>query len=284
MAAPPAPGALRRPRGRLNIGGSFRRESSILELFLAFAVVGFGAQLIDGALGMGFGVISSSILLASGVAPPLISATVNAAKIPTGFVASLSHWRFGNIDWRIARRLALFGCVGGVGGALFLSHSNTPVVVGVVSVFLILIGALILWRGVTGQAPQPLALAPTPVIGATGGLIEGIGGSWGPVVTTGLLGAGHPPRQSVGSSAAGELVVSAAVFLTLTLTHLLGHWGQGEGEAAMIAPLLGLVAGGLPAAVFGGWLAAHVPRRPLTVGVGLLAISIGAWRLWGLVA
>lgn len=253
--------------------------SRALEDFLLFALVGFGAQLIDAGLGMGFGVISAAMLLAAGVAPALISAAVNAAKLPTGLAATLSHWRFGNIDRRIALRLTLAGSLGGVAGALLLSHLEGPAVVVLVSVLLVLVGALVLIRGLTGRAPAILAAAPFPAIGAAGGLIEGIGGSWGPIVTSGLLSAGHPPRQAVASSVAAEFAVSGVVLATLLFTLSRGIWGDEGGLAAVLAPVAGLVAGGLPAAVFGGWITARMPRRPMTVAVGLLALGIGLWRL-----
>jgi uncharacterized membrane protein YfcA len=252
-----------------------------LEQVPVFVLVGFVAQTIDASLGMGFGVISASILLAGGVPPPLISAAVNAAKIPTGLAAALSHWRFGNVDRRIALRLAVAGIITGVSGALLLSHLPSPAVVVLVSLFLVLIGGLILARGLTDRTPAVLSFAPPAAIGAAGGLIEGIGGSWGPVVTTGLLGAGHPPRQAVGSSCTAELAVSVAVFATLMVTHSMGIWGGGE--TSVLGPVAGLILGGLPAAFFGGWIAARTPRRGMTVAVGLLALGIGLWRLWGLV-
>ena len=232
---------------------------------------------------MGFGVISSSLRLAGGVAPPLISASVNAAKIPTGLVATLSHWRFGNIDPKIVVPVSLAGALGGFLGAMLLSILQGHAAVVTVSVFLVALGAIILWRGLTGGAPRVLARLPMPAIGGAGGLIEGIGGSWGPVVTTGLLASGHPPRQAIGSSVTAELLVSVLVFATMMTTLSQGLWGAGEAARDVLPAVAGLVAGGVPAAVLGGWIVVRVPRRAMNVLVGSLAMGIGLWRLYGLV-
>lgn len=250
-----------------------------MDLFLTFALVGFFAQLADSALGMGFGVISASVLLAQGIPPPLVSASVNAAKIPTGIVASLSHLLNRNVDKALFLRLAMAGIAGGIVGALILGELKRPVLTVIIGGYLLLIGGLILWRGLSGRAPRLLATARISVLGATGGLIEGVGGSWGPVVTSGLIGAGHEPRRAIGSSALAELAVSLTVFLVLMAGYSLGRWGAGRDLHEVLLPVAGLVAGGVPAALLGGRLAAITPRRPLTIMVGILAIVIGLHRL-----
>ena len=254
----------------------------ILGDFFVFLVIGFFAQLADEALGMGFGVISSSLLLAQGVPPPLVSAAVNAAKIPTGAAAGLSHWLNGNINPRLLWRLALSGALGGLIGALALAHLEGPWLMVLIAVYLILIGGLILWRAATGHAPTVIASRRSTVIGGAGGLIEGIGGSWGPVVTSSLLASGTDPRRAIGSSAMAECLVSVTVFLALYISHHLGVWSAGDGAAALLWPVAGLVAGGLPAALLGGRIAARVPRRPLAAAVGVLALGIGLYRGWQL--
>ncbi|SDJ98666.1 sulfite exporter TauE/SafE family protein [Aliiruegeria lutimaris] len=246
--------------------------------FVFFALVGFVAQLADGALGMGFGIISASILFGSGVAPPLVSATVNAAKIPTGTIAALSHWRFGNIDTALLRPLAIGGVLGGLAGALTLSHLKGNLLTVLISCYLLLIGMTVILRGLRNRPPRPVRSGNASLIGAAGGLIEGIGGSWGPIVTPALTGAGHPPNRAIGSGAAAELCVSVAVFVTLALTYFAGTWAPQPGRGLLI-PTAGLLAGGIPAAVFGGWLASRAPRRALTIAVGLLTLGIGTYRL-----
>jgi uncharacterized membrane protein YfcA len=122
--------------------------------FVAFMLVGFLAQLVDGALGMGFGVISSSILLAHGVPPALASASVNAAKLPTTGTAALSHAYHRNINWNIARKLCLFGSAGGIIGALLLTSLKGAMLAYLVNAYLAFIGALIVYRGFMNYAPR----------------------------------------------------------------------------------------------------------------------------------
>lgn len=247
--------------------------------FFEFALVGFGAQLVDGALGMGFGVISSAVLIAQGVPPPLVSASVNAAKLPTSGTSALSHYLHGNVDWRIVRPVVLMGALGGVLGALLLISLKGVVLMLLINLYLLFIGGLVILRALRGTTPALVGSGRFRLIGFSGGAIEGIGGSWGPIVSTGLLSSGVPPRQAVGSSNLSEFVVSGVVFSVLFATYYGGHWGGDTNWRSMIAAVSGLVAGGLPAAVFGGYLARRVPRRPLTFAVGLLALGIGLWRL-----
>jgi hypothetical protein len=250
-----------------------------MDEFGIFLLVGFFAQLVDGALGMGFGVISSAILLGQGVAPPLVSASVNAAKLPTGFTSMLSHYYHGNIDWRIVRKVAFFGVLGGLCGALLLTSLQGAVLVWLINAYLIGIGLLILIRALRGVAPILVRGDKLGVIGGIGGVIEGIGGAWGPVVTSALLGSGVPPRQAVGSSNTSEFIVSMAVLTKLVVTFALGFWGSENAWQSVLYPVLGLVAGGVPAAFLGGWLARHAPRRVLTFAVAFLVLGIAVYRI-----
>jgi uncharacterized protein len=246
--------------------------------FWAFALVGFFAQLVDGALGMGFGVISASILLAQGVPPALASASVNAAKLPTTGTAALSHYLHKNLDWHTIVMLCVFGALGGVIGATVLTSLKGTTLFVLINIYLLFIGGLIIYRGLRDVVPRLFPKAFTRVIGFAGGLIEGIGGSWGPIVTTSLLGAGIESRYAVGSSNFSEFVVSIAVFSTFVVAFAMGYWEGGSDWREVAWPIAGLVLGGIPAAVMGGYLSKIAPRRPLTIAVGLLAISIGIYR------
>ena len=246
--------------------------------FWAFALVGFFAQLVDGALGMGFGVISASVLLAQGVPPALASASVNAAKLPTTGTAALSHYLHKNLDWRIIVMLCVFGALGGVIGATVLTSLKGKVLFVLINIYLLFIGGLIIYRGLRDVVPRLFPKGFTGLIGFAGGLIEGIGGSWGPIVTTSLLGAGTESRYAIGSSNFSEFVVSIAVFSTFVAAFALGYWEGGSDWRAVAWPVAGLVLGGIPAAVMGGYLSKIAPKRPLTIAVGLLAISIGIYR------
>lgn len=246
--------------------------------FVVFAVIGFLAQIIDGSLGMGFGVISASILLTQGVPPALVSASVNAAKLPTTGTAACSHWYHGNINWTLVAALAVFWSLGGVIGAVALTSLKGKTLLVLINLYLLLIGALIISRGLKDVAPRLIPASFTRLIGFSGGLIEGIGGSWGPIVTPSLMGAGTASRYAIGSSNFSEFVVSIAVFSTFLFAFLIGHWEGGADWHTVAVPIAGLVVGGLPAAFIGGYLSKVAPRRILTIAVGLLAIGIGAYR------
>lgn len=249
--------------------------------FIAFAIVGFCAQLIDGSLGMGFGVISSSVLLAQGIPPALASASVNAAKLPTTGTAAASHFFHKNLDWNVVRGLAVFGAIGGVIGAFLLTSLKGHMLTILVNFYLALMGVLIIWRGITNITPRVITTKRSSVIGFAGGLIEGIGGSWGPIVTTSLLGSGAESRYAIGSGNFSEFIVSIAVFIAFVVAFAIGHWEGGSNWRETFLPVLGLVLGGLPAAVFGGWLSKRAPKQPLTIAVGCLALGIAIYRtLW----
>ena len=218
--------------------------------FLVFALIGFVAQLIDGALGMGFGVISSSVLLGLGVPPALASASVNAAKIPTTATAALSHLYHRNVDRGTVLALCLFGTLGGIIGMALLTSLKGQVLTVLITIYLLLIGGLILWRGITGIAPSVIPAARKRLIGFAGGLIEGIGGSWGPIVTTSLMGSGGESRYVIGSTNFAEFFVSTAVFGAYIFAFWIGYWQGGTDWHTVALPVAGLVVGGLPAAFF----------------------------------
>jgi uncharacterized protein len=246
--------------------------------FWTFALVGFLAQLIDGTLGLGFGIISASVLLAQGVHPALVSASVNAAKIPTTGTAAFSHFLNKNLDWSLVLALAVFGTLGGTLGMLLLTSLKEHALTTLVTTYLFFVGGLIIWRGVKGTTPRLLPAAWKRLIGFVGGVIEGIGGSWGPVVTTSLLGSGVNSRYAIGSSNFAEFAVSVTVFSAYAVAFYVGHWEGGTDWRSVAYPVAGLVCGGLPAALAGGWLARISPSRVLTVLVGMMAIAIGLYR------
>lgn len=250
-----------------------------MDTFWEFAMVGFFAQLVDGSLGMGFGVISSAVLLAQGVPPPLVSASVNAAKLPTGGTAALSNLFHKNINWTIVAALAVFGSIGGILGASVLSGLKGHALQYLVNTYLLLMGAYIIYRAVNGIAPALIRVGRFRLIGFAGGLIEGIGGSWGPIVNTGLLGSGVESRYAIGSTNFSEFIVSFVVFCALGVAYYFGWWGEETNWEQVRMTVFGLALGGLPAAFFGGYLAKMAPRRPLTIAVGLFAMGVAVYRL-----
>jgi uncharacterized membrane protein YfcA len=248
--------------------------------FLTFAAVGLFAQLIDGALGMGYGVISSTVLLATGVPPAHTSASVHAAKLFTTAASGTSHILHGNVDRRILIILCIAGSIGGVLGALVLVNAPAGAIRPFVFGYLGIMGMVIIWRGLMLPASKTVSGRLIAPLGAVGGFLDAIGGGgWGPVVTSSLIGAGAPPRYVVGTVNAAEFVVTCAVVSAFAATIAMGLWTESKGIADHLVAVAGLVAGGIPAAFFAGWLLKIAPRKPLMIAVGLLICCIATWEL-----
>jgi uncharacterized protein len=231
------------------------------------ALVGLVAQLVDGSLGMAYGVTSSSMLLAVGVAPAAASAAVHFSEIGTTLVSGAAHWKFGNVDWRTVGILAVPGGVGAFFGATFLSGLDGEVAEPWVALLLTGLGVYVLYRFLRlgGRRPQfksrpsPLFLAP---MGVVAGVMDAIGGGgWGPVGTTSLLSSGRlEPRKVVGSIDTSEFVV--AVGASLGFLYGLGS------EGINFAWALALLAGGVIAAPIAAWIVRHLAARVLGVAAG----------------
>lgn len=252
-----------------------------LSEFWIFLCIGFFAQLIDGALGMGYGVISSVFLLASGVPPAHTSAAVHSAKLFTTAASGTSHLLHGNIDRRLFWILAIGGTGGGIAGALLLTQVPGQLIRPYVFGYLLIMGLLILWRSIReGKERHVLPSGFVAPLGGVGGFLDAVGGGgWGPVVTSSLIGAGAQPRQVVGTVNAAEFVVTCAVVTAFATTLLTGLWSEGRGLADHILPIAGLVLGGLPSAAVAGFLVKRAPRRPMTFAVALLVIALSSYEL-----
>ncbi len=248
--------------------------------FLAFALVGFLAQLIDGALGMGYGVISSVMLLASGVPPSHTSASVHAAKLFTTAASGASHIIHGNVEKRMFYVLSCAGVVGGIIGALVLINVNGAAIRPFVFGYLMIMGFVIIWRGLLLPASKTVSSNLVAPLGAAGGFLDAIGGGgWGPVVTSSLIGAGASPRLVVGTVNAAEFVVTVGVVVAFAASLFLGVWTEAAGLMNHVLAVAGLVIGGVPSALFAGWLLKKAPRKPLMVAVGLLVVGLSAYEL-----
>ncbi len=237
--------------------------------FWAFVAIGLAAQLVDGALGMAYGVTSSSLLLALGLPPALASASVHAAEVATTGVSGLSHRYFGNVDKALMWRLALPGVVGGVAGALLLSLISWAWLRPLVAVYLLVLGLLLLrraWLGVRGP-PRTRSMAP---LGVGAGFLDAVGGGgWGALTTTSLLARHVEPRFAIGTANAAEFFVSLAITLVFLVTLGISHTHV----------VLGLLLGGVIAAPFAAWLAKRIPARPMMAAVGTLVIAVSAYNL-----
>jgi uncharacterized membrane protein YfcA len=252
-----------------------------LSEFWIFLLVGFFAQLIDGALGMGYGVISSIVLLANGVPPSHTSASVHSAKLFTTAASATSHFLHGNVDRRLFWFLSLAGIAGGIAGAIFLTQIPGSVIRPYVFGYLLIMGLFILWRSLSeGKERHALPGGFVIPLSGVGGFLDAVGGGgWGPVMTPSLIGAGARPRQAIGTVNAAEFVVTCAVVAAFATTLLAGLWGEGKGLLDHILPIAGLVIGGLPAAAVAGFLVKRAPRRPVMFAVALLVIALSSYEL-----
>jgi hypothetical protein len=256
-----------------------------MDELLFVAAAGFCAALVDGALGMGFGPTSSSILLGTGLSPASVSTTVNLAKVATGVAAAISHWRFRNIDHRLVLQLAIPGALGAVAGVTVLSNVDGDTLRPLLAVLLLVMGARILWRfsrplaaaaGSDDPGHDPDRMPPfddrgVGVVAATGGVTNGLIGAWGPVVTPFLMHRGLPPRFAVGSVNTAEVAVA-----TVSATSLVASLGSGGLDLAVVAAMLG---GGVVAAPVAAWFVRHVSPRPMGVGVATLLLLTNAREL-----
>ena len=257
---------------------------------IAIAVAGFIAQLVDGSLGMGYGVTSTTFLLTLGLAPALASASVHLAEIGTSAVSGVSHWRLGNVNTRV---LVMIGGPGGIGaflGAVVLSNLSLDAARPVVSLVLLVLGGVIVLRFIHGrrvaaarlagdEAPGPIgagmgrqrrwALIP---LGLVGGFLDASGGGgWGPVTTSTLMASSRmQPRKIIGTVSGSEFIVSVCASLGFLLA--LGSSGLDLGIVAAM-----LIGGGI-AAPLSAWLVSRLDERVLGTGVGALIIFLNLDR------
>lgn len=239
---------------------------------LPFILIGFAAQLVDGALGMAFGVICNTLLVAVlGVPPATASARIHVVEIFTTGASGLSHLFHGNIDWPLFFRLLVPGVIGGVLGAYVLTSLHADVVKPFVLGYLVLIGIWLLVRGVLypPKISKPKVVAPLAVVG--GFLDAAGGGGWGPVVTSNLLVQGGEPRKIVGTVNSVEFFLAVAVSAAF-IWHL--------GFEEILGPTLGLIIGGVAAAPLGAYMAKRFSPKVMLVMVGVVLTATSAFGLY----
>lgn len=239
---------------------------------LPFIAIGFAAQLVDGALGMAFGVICSTLMVGVlGLPPAIASQRVHIVECFTTATSGISHLLHGNVDKRLFFRLLLPGVVGGVLGAYVLSSLDASVVKPFVLIYLAAIGLYILWRGLFYPPKLTDAKLIEP-LGLAGGFLDAAGGGgWGPVVTSNLLIQGADPRKVVGT------VNSVEFFLTLTVSAtFIYHLGIAD----LAGATLGLLIGGIAAAPIGAWAAKHLPAKQMLIMVGTVLTLTSAYSAY----
>ena len=238
--------------------------------FLMFVAIGLGAQLVDGALGMAFGLVSSSILLAMGMPPAAVSASVHTAEVFTTGVSGAAHGMLGNVDRRLMLRLAVPGVAGGVIGAYALSRIDGAAIKPWIHAYLLVLALLILVRALGRRIPRR-EVRRVGVLGFVSGLLDAIGGGgWGPMATSTLLANGGDARTSIGTVSASEFAVTLAISITFLFSVGLDHWRI----------IVGLLLGGVIAAPLAALLVRHVRERLVLLAVGLLVLGISVYQIY----
>lgn len=239
--------------------------------FLPFVAVGFVAQMVDGALGMAFGVISNTLLVSLGVPPAGASARVHIVEAFTTAASGISHVLHRNVDWWLFGRLAVPGMIGGAIGAYLLTTVDASVAKPFVLGYLALIGLYLIWRGFTHvhRARSPRFIAP---LGLVGGFLDASGGGgWGPIVTSNLLIQGAEPRKVIGT------VNTTEFFLTLVIS---ATFISQLGIESFTYATVGLLVGGLAAAPLGAFAAKRISPRPLLTLVGVILTATSLFGLY----
>jgi uncharacterized membrane protein YfcA len=231
-----------------------------------FLFVGVAAQLVDGALGMGYGATATSFLLTLGVPPAVSSTSVHLSEMFTTGASAISHFKFKNINKKLFRTLLIPGVIGSIVGAYLLSDViDGNVIKPYIAAYMVVLGGIIVSKGIKKKN----AKKPTKRLGVLaifGGFMDAVGGGgWGPIVTSTLIGRGRDPRYTIGSVNAAEFAVAFASGVTFLLFEGINSWQV----------VLGLVVGGMVAAPLGAYLVNKVNRRPLMVIVGILVIFLG---------
>lgn len=236
-----------------------------------FILVGFFAQLVDGALGMAFGVISTSALVAFGVPPAAASAGVHAVETVTTAVSGTSHIVARNVDWKLFARIAVPGVIGAVLGAYVLTNIPANLARPVIQAYLGMLGIWIFWRGFRHLHVERRPKVVEP-LGLAGGFLDASGGGgWGPIVTSNLIVQGGTPRKVIGTVNTAEFLVtlSAAVAFILAL-----------GWEVVTTATVGLLAGGVVAAPLGAILAKRIKPDTLMTLVGLILTGTSLFGLF----
>jgi uncharacterized membrane protein YfcA len=242
-----------------------------VQVLIVLILVGFAAQLVDGALGMAYGATSSTLLLAVGLSPATASASVHLAELGTTATSGVAHWRFGNVDWRTVRRIGIPGAIGAFLGAVVLSSISAEIARPWMAGVLLALGAYILCRFSIFGAPKPKGrryirgryLAP---LGLTAGFVDATGGGgWGPVATPTILASGkYEPRKVIGSVDTSEFLVA----LSASIGFLLALGSEGVAWTYVLALLIG----GIAAAPLAAWLVQLVTAQLLGASVGGLIL------------
>ena len=239
--------------------------------FLALVAIGFFAQLVDGALGMAFGLLSTTALLSLGVPPAHASAAVHTAEVVTTGASGTAHVFHRNVHRKLCLALAAAGVLGGVLGAYVLSNIDGQAIRPFVAAYLLVLGMLILLKAARlAPTSEDAKIEYAAPLGLVGGFLDAVGGGgWGPLVTSTLIGSGHAPRRVIGSVNAAEFFVTVAVATTFFIELGLAH----------VEHFVPLIIGGVLAAPLGGYVARHLNAHALMAVVGALVSAVALFQL-----
>jgi uncharacterized membrane protein YfcA len=242
------------------------------EYFWLAVGIGLAAQIIDGALGMAYGVTSNSFLLSIGASPAAASGAVHVAEIFTTAFSGISHIRFKNVDKELFKKIVIPGVIGGIVGVIFLTSIDGKLIKPFVAAYLLIMGIIILRKAFKIRKEKSShELKHVRKIAVSGGFLDAVGGGgWGPIVTSSLVGQGNNPRKTIGTVNTAEFFVALATGISFLLLGGIDHW-------VLVA---GLAFGGLFAAPFAAYLTSRFPVRFLLISVGLLISGLSAFNLY----
>ena len=242
---------------------------------LIFALVGFVAQMIDGAIGMAYAVFSNSFLLSMDIPPALSSASIHTAEVFTTLASGVSHLKLGNVDKKIFQKLLIPGVIGGCLGAYFLSSAPVNFMKTAVNIYLLIISLVMIAKAARLTLSGKPSFRGISLLGGLGGFMDAVGGGgWGPIVTSTLIARNHNPKLAIGSVNLAEFFVTIVESITFFMALGVIHWEM----------VLGLALGGLVAAPLAAYVCKKLPTRLLMALVGILLTlltlrNIGILRL-----
>lgn len=243
------------------------------EKFLWMLVVGFFAQLVDGALGMGYGVVSTTLLLSGGLNPAVISGSIHTAEMFSSGASGFSHYRFGNVNMKLFKTLLIPGVLGAIAGAILLGYAGeafSSYIRPVISVYTLLLGIRILANAFKEKQKAQKVKRAGWLAGAGGFLDSFGGGGWGPLVTSTLISKGRTPKYVIGSVSLTEFFVTMASAITFFFILGVSHWQS----------ILGLIIGGVIAAPFAARLVGKLPLKKMFIGVAVIVIISSVRIIW----
>ena len=232
--------------------------------FLVYVLIGFLAQIVDGALGMAYGVVSTTFLLNFGASPVAASASVHISEVFTTGVSGLSHWKLGNVNKNLFKKLIIPGMIGGILGAYLLVNLPSEKIKPFVASYLLLMGLFIIFKSFR-EIKEREVKDKIKRLGFIGGFLDAIGGGgWGPIVTSTLVARGNHPRFTVGSVNLAEFFVAFSQSIVFILAIGLIHWKI----------ISGLLIGGVVAAPIAAYVCKKLPRKPFMILVGILIVLL----------